>query len=329
LNSRPAHIIRTQEHAMTASQAPRVRLGRSNLFVSPICHGTWQLSPRFWGEQPEETMLKAMRRAFEVGVNFFDTADAYGDGAAEVIVGKALKSLPRDQIVLATKVFWQWYPDGHRHGNLSRDHIVRACEASLKRLGMDYIDLYQCHSYDHMADPAEIADTLDLLQAQGKIRAYGTSNWTVEQMRTGNTFGTFSTCQPSYSLLNTGIEADILPYCKASNTGVLIYSSLHKGLLAGKYLGHETFTDFRKDSGDFKGERFKTICQRVQSLKPMAEKYGLNLVQLILVTTLMHPSITCAIVGIKDSAMIEEAAGAMGKTISREDYYAIRATLNV
>ena len=307
----------------------RVKLGKSKLEVSPVCHGTWQLSPRFWGDQPEETMVKAMRRAYEVGVNFFDTADAYGDGAAETIVGKALKSLPRAQIVVATKVFWQWYPDGKRHGNLSREHINRACDASLKRLDMDYIDLYQCHSYDHMADPAEVADALELLLAKGKIRAYGTSNWNAEQMRAGNAFGAFTTCQPMYSLLSTGIEADVLPYCRGTDTGVLVYSPLHKGLLAGKYLGHETFTDFRKDSGDFKGERFKTICQRVQGLKPLAEKYGLNLVQLILATTLMHPAITCVIVGIKDSTMIEEAAGAMGKTISREDYYAVRAALSV
>src|SRR5690606_8036845 len=108
--------------------------------------GSWQLSPRFWGEQPAEVMIRAMRRAPEVGVNFYDTADAYGDGLAETVMGEALAVLPRDQIVVATKVYWHFHDDARRYPDLSRDYILRACEASLKRLRMDYVDLYQCHS---------------------------------------------------------------------------------------------------------------------------------------------------------------------------------------
>lgn len=307
----------------------RVRLGRSELMVSPICYGSWQLSPRFWGPQPEEPLIKAMRRALEVGVNFYDTADAYGDGLAEEVMGRALAPLPRDRIVVATKVYWHFYPDGRRHPDLSPAYIQQACEASLRRLKMSYIDLYQCHSWDPLHAPAVIAEAMEKLVKQGKIRAYGTSNWNAEQMRTGLLAGRFSTCQPPYSLLRREIESDVLPFCQGSDTGVLVYSPLQRGLLSGKYKGTETFSDFRKDDADFKGDRFKMICDKVAQVGAIGAKYGMNTTQTVLAVTLMHPSITCAIVGIKDSTMIEEAAGAMGKSVSIEEYHQVRALLTV
>lgn len=305
----------------------RVRLGRTELQVSPVCYGSWQLSPRFWGPQPEDQLIAAMRRAFEVGVNFYDTADAYGNGLSEEVMGRALRDLPRSEIVLATKVFWHWFPDGHRYGDLSYDYILQACENSLRRLQMDYIDVYQCHSFDPMTDVSETVEALEKLRSQGKIRAYGVSNWTVEQMRLGSALGGFATCQPPYSLLHRGIEADILPYCRANDIGVLVYSPLQRGLLTGKYTGKETFTDFRKDDRDFQGERFQKLCDKVASLAPIAENYGLNITQLVLAVTLMTPSIQCAIVGIKTPEQIEEAAAAMGKTVSTDDWHKVRSIL--
>jgi len=306
----------------------RVRLGRTDLQVSPICYGSWQLSPRFWGPQPEDQLIAAMRRAFEVGVNFYDTADAYGNGLAEEVMGRALRDLPRDQIVIATKVFHHWFPDGHRHGDLSRAYVLRACEDSLRRLQMDYVDLYQCHAFDPLTDLADTVEALETLRRQGKIRHYGVSNWTVEQMRLGATLGDFATCQPSYSLLNRGIEADILPYCRANGIGVLVYSPLHRGLLTGKYTGRETFTDHRKDAPDFQGERFQMLCGRVAQLAPIARKYGLSVTQLVLTVTLMNPSIHCAIVGIKRPEQIEDAAGAMGRAVSADDWHQVRSLLD-
>lgn len=305
----------------------RVRLGRTDLQVSPVCYGSWQLSPRFWGPQPEDRLIAAMRRAFEVGVNFYDTADAYGNGLAEEVMGRALRDLPRDQIVIATKVYWHWFPDGHRYGDLSRDYILSACDNSLRRLQTDYIDLYQCHAFDPLTDLADTVEALETLRKQGKIRFYGVSNWTVEQMRLGASLGDFATCQPPYSLLNRGIEADILPYCRAANIGVLVYSPLHRGLLTGKYTGGETFTDHRKDSPDFREDRFRALCDRVARLAPIAGKYGLSTTQLVLAATLMHPAIHCAIAGIKSPEQIEEAAGAMGKTISPDDWHQVRGIL--
>jgi aryl-alcohol dehydrogenase-like predicted oxidoreductase len=309
----------------------RVRLGRTELQVSPICFGTWQLSFRFWGQIDPKPIITAARRAHELGVNFYDTADAYGEGLAEEVLGEALAELPRDQIVIATKVYWR-FPEGggDRYPDLSQDHILSACDASLRRLKLDYIDLYQCHAFDPVTRAEEIVSAMERLKQSGKVRAYGTSNWTVEQLRyAAQAGGSFASVQPPYSLLRRDIEADVLPFCAANDIGVLVYSPLQLGLLTGKYKGDERFEDVRAKRAEFQGQRFATICDRVAKLKPIAQKYELTTVQLVLAATLMHPAITCAIVGIKRLEHIEEAAGAMGKSISRHDYYQVRDLLKV
>lgn len=307
----------------------RTILGRTNLEVSPICFGTWQLSPRFWGDQPEEKVRQAMHQAFELGINFFDTADAYGDGDAEKVLGKFIAEIPRDQVVIATKVFNHFNPDATRYPDLSPAYIQERCDLQLKRLQCETIDLYLLHFYDQLTPLNEIAATLEKLKKSGKIRQYGVSNHTVEQLRANRQFGAYNAVQPPYSLVNTGIENDLLPYCQAEKLGVMIYSPMHKGLLTGKYAGEETFTDFRQYHPDFQGERFKQITTAVHSLQPLAEKYEMSLYQLILTATLMHPAIQVAVVGIKTADQIKEAAGCMGKTLSRPDYYAIRKALTL
>jgi aryl-alcohol dehydrogenase-like predicted oxidoreductase len=307
----------------------QVILGQSGLRVSPVCFGTWQLSPRFWGDQSKDEILKAMRVALDAGINFFDTADAYGDGYGETVLGEFLKQVPREQAVVCTKVFNHFNPDKSRYPDLSAAHVRDRCDASLKRLGIEQIDLYLLHFYDPLTPLDEIAATLIALQAAGKIRRFGVSNHTVEQFRAQRRFAPYSVVQPPYSLLDRVIEPDLLPYCQAENLGVMIYSPLHKGLLTGKYQGTETFSDFRAHHPDFQGARFKAITAAVRGLEPMAKTYGLSLYQLVLAATLMHPGIQVAIVGIKTADQIREAAGAMGKTLNRADYFAIRNTLTI
>lgn len=303
-------------------------LGGAGLKVTPVCVGTWQLSPRFWGDVPEQEAILAMRRAFDAGVNFYDTADAYGDGHAERVLGKALAPLPRGELVLATKVYWHFHDDGRRFPDLSRAHILEACDASLLRFGMETIDLYQCHSFDPLTPVEETVDAMETLVKAGKIRAYGVSNWTVEQIRQGRAAGgRFATCQPFYSLLQRDIENDLLPYCAANDIGTLVYSPLHRGLLTGKYRGTETFEDHRARHPDFQGDRFRKLCGQVEELRPVADAYRMTTVQLVLAVTLMHPAVDCAIVGTKRAADIEEAAGAAGKRVSSEDYHKVRGIL--
>jgi aryl-alcohol dehydrogenase-like predicted oxidoreductase len=307
----------------------RIIFGATGLEVSPICFGTWQLSPRFWGEQSKADALAAMNTAIEAGINFFDTADAYGDGYAETVLGEFLASKDRESVVICTKVFNHFNPDGSRYPDLAPAHIRQRCDLQLQRMGLETIDLYLTHLPDPLTPPAAIAETMDDLKQQGKIRSYGVSNHTVEQLRAQRHFGAYDAIQPCYSLVDTKIESDLMPYCQAENIGVMIYSPMHKGLLTGKYTGNETFTDFRKYQPDFQGERFRSIADAVQSLTPLAEKCDLSIYQLILTATLMHPGIDVAVVGIKNPSQIAEAAGAMGKTISREDCFAVRKTLEV
>lgn len=265
--------------------------------------------------------------AFEKGINFFDTADAYGDGYGETVLGEAIRMLPRDEIVVCTKVYNHFNPDASRYPDLSRDHVIERCEASLKRLGIETIDLYLLHFYDLLTPLEEVAGTLELLRKQGKVRVIGVSNHGVEQVRAQCRFGPYDVVQPPYSLIDPAGEKDLLPYCQGEDLGVMVYSPLHKGLLTGKYRGNEMFDDFRRNHPDFQGERFRTLCTAVQSLAPMARRYGLTIYQLVLATTLMHPAIHVAVCGFKTPEQVAEAAGAMGRRIERPDVFAIRQAL--
>ncbi len=255
-----------------------------------------------------------MNVAFDAGINFFDTADAYGDGYAETVVGEFLAGKPRDAVVICTKVFNHFNPDGSRYPDLSPAHIRQRCDLQLQRMGIETIDLYLLHMFDPLTPVAEVAETMDLLEKQGKIRNYGVSNHTVEQFRAQRRFGAYEAIQPRYSLVDTDIESDLLPYCQAENVAVMVYSPMHKGLLTGKYMGSETFTDFRKNHPDFQGQRFQAIAAAVKSLEPLANKYQLSIYQLVLTATLMHPGIDVAVVGIKSPPQIVDAIGAMGKS---------------
>jgi aryl-alcohol dehydrogenase-like predicted oxidoreductase len=270
-----------------------------------------------------------MRAAFEAGINFFDTADAYGDGLAETLLGEFLAGVPREDVVVCTKVFNHFRPDASRYPDLSAEHVRQRCDIELKRLGVDTIDVYLLHLADVLTPMREVTGVLEDLRRQGKVRHYGVSNHTLEHFRGLRRLGDYAVCQPPYSLIDAGIEKDLLPYCEAEDIGVMVYSPLHKGLLSGKYTGTETFSDFRQHHPDFQGERFQRIAAAVQGLRPMAEGYGLSIYQLVLAATLMHPAIQVAVVGIKTPAQIREAAMAMDRRLGREDYFQVRKALTI
>ncbi len=244
------------------------------------------------------------------------------------MLGESLSGIPRDRVVVATKVFNHYNPDGTRYPDLSPEHIVERCEASLKRLRTDYIDLYLLHFYDQLTPLSEAAGVMERLKAQGKIRHYGVSNFGVEELRAALAAGDFAVLQPPYSLISAEAEQALFPLCLTHDIGVMVYSPMHKGLLTGKYKGDETFADFRMHHPDFQGERFRRLAGAVQNLAPLAARYGLTIYQLVLAATLTHPAIHAAVVGIKTEAQIREAVGALGKAIDRPDYFAIRQLLN-
>jgi len=307
--------------------AEMITLGQTDLKVSRICFGCWQMAHnQFWPVVDEQALRDALGRALELGVNFFDTADAYGDGFAEELLGRLLKGVPRDRFVLADKVYHHWLgePGSPRVGDLSCEYIVWECEQSLRRLGLEHIDLYQAHTFEVMTHPEETTRAFEKLRKAGKIRYYGVSNFNVEQLRCFRAFGRYDTLQPRYNLLDRAAEQDVFPYCMAERIGVLTYSSLMYGLLTGKFRGDERFEDVRATAPAFQGETFKQNVEKINRLGPIAERLGRSVTQLALRFILEHPAVGCAIVGIKNARQIEEAAGAMGWRLSREDYYAIR-----
>lgn len=302
----------------------RVKLGASGLEVSPIAFGTWQLSKKYWGVQSREDIIAAIWEGFDHGVNLIDTAEAYGAGYAETVVGEAIRHLPRDELVIATKVYKRFGEGGDGWPDLTAPQIIRRCEGSLRRLGVDYIDIYFLHFFDPLTPFEETAAAMNELLRQGKVRAIGLSNHTVEQIRAHRRYAPYTVVQPFYSLIDPRAEDDILPYCQTEGLGVMVYSPMHMGLLSGKYVGIEEFDDFRRYHPDFQGERFARLCHQVRQLEPIAARYGMSIYQLVLVATLMHPGIHVAICGIKNPTQIAEAAEIMNQTISREDYFLIR-----
>ena len=212
-------------------------LGRSGLQVSEIALGGW-LNLGDWVD--EKAAIALIHQAFAAGVNLFDVADVYADGESEVVLGKALKELPRQQVVVATKCRWRMWPGPLGEG-LSRKHIIAACEASLRRLDLEAIDLYQLHSPDPNTSIEETMSALDQLVRQGKVLYLGCSNFSASQLEAAQAAaqgrgGTpFSSSQPPYSLLNRAAEDTLFPACLELGVGNIVYSPLAQGVLTGKY----------------------------------------------------------------------------------------------
>jgi len=305
----------------------KVQLGKTDLLVSRICFGCWQLSPNFWGEVPINPWRKAVLAGLEAGVNFIDTADAYGNGFAESELGKVLTETKlRDEIVLATKFYWH-FEDDPRYPDTRHDRIIEACENSLRRLGTDRIDLYQIHAWDPLTRPDEVAAALLRLRQEGKVRWIGVSNLNPEQMRMYGQHFEVNCLQPSYSLLRREVEAEELPYCLANRIGVIPYSPLYRGLLTGKYAPDHQFDDTRANDPLFRGKAFAHLLKALQGLQPIADRYGLTLAQISIRWVLTHPAVTSAIVGIKDADQIRTILPAAEGPLEPADWHHIADTL--
>jgi aryl-alcohol dehydrogenase-like predicted oxidoreductase len=298
-----------------------IQLGKSDLIVSRICFGCWQLSPRFWGAVALDDWQNALRRALDLGINFIDTADAYGDGYAESCLGEFLaREGLRDRFVIATKFYWN-FEQKERHPDTSHDYILRACEASLQRLRTDRIDLYQIHSWDPLLRPEEVAAAFARLKQQGKVRWIGVSNWNADQLRMGLEFFGIECLQPCYNLLTRGIEARELPLCLEKRLGVIAYSPLHKGLLTGKYTPGHQFGDHRDKADLFHGKPSERIREGLRQLEPIAATHGLTLPQLAIRWVLTHPALSCAIVGVKRPEHIETIVAAADAKLPAADWH--------
>jgi len=295
-----------------------VRLGRTDLQVTPICFGTWQLSGD-WGDPEAEGARQAIRRARELGVNFFDTAQGYGWGAAERLLGEELRA-ERDEVVLATKGGLRVTEDG-----LVRDSspawLRQGVEESLQALGVDHIDLYQVHWPDEDTPFEETGQALADLVAEGKIRHVGVSNFDARQMAALEETLPVETLQPPYHLFRRDIEDDVLPWCAEHDVGVLVYGPLAHGLLTGAFDEDHEFSrdDWRAGSDLFAGEAFHTNLDKVRALGDMAGERGHTVSQLAIAWALSHPAVQVAIVGARKAHHFEESAGAADIRLDDDD----------
>jgi aryl-alcohol dehydrogenase-like predicted oxidoreductase len=289
------------------------KLGRSDLLVSEIALGSWLTYGGGVGRAQAEACVA---RAFDAGVNFIDTANVYAGGAAEELLGEVLSGRPRASYLLATKVFFPM-PSGDR--GLSAAQIRKQLDASLRRLRVDHVDLYQCHRYDPDTPLEETMAALTEAVRQGKARWLGFSEWTARQIRAALALPgeRFVSSQPQYSLLERGPEAEVFPLCAREGIGQIVWSPLRQGVLTGKYApGRPPPADSRAASasmGRFLANRMDdATLAKVERLRPIARELGLTLAQLALAWVLRRPEVSAAIVGATRPEQVEENARASG-----------------
>jgi myo-inositol catabolism protein IolS len=297
------------------------QLGNSEIQISPVVMGTWQAGKAMWSGIKDEETIKAIRAGFEAGITTVDTAEVYGEGHSERIVGKALGDV-RDRVVYATKVF---------SNHLKSDGVIEACDRSLKNLNTDYIDLYQIHwpsgSWNSEVVPIqETMGALNHLKEQGKIRAIGVSNFSRAQLEQAMQYGRIDSLQPPYSLFWRQVEDDAMPYCIEENITILAYSSLAQGILAGKFGPNPTFAegDHRAKNRLFQPENYHRVQAALERLRPLAEAQGCTLAQLALSWLIAQPQ-THAIAGARNAEQAVANAKATEVQLSPEQLQEIDA----
>ena len=296
------------------------QLGSSDLSVSEISLGSWLT----YGVGVEaDSARRCLDTAFDVGINFIDTANVYGAGAAESFLGGALAGRPRDSYVLATKVF---FPMDAENRGLSRAQILKQIDASLSRLATDYVDLYQCHRYDDATPLAETMETLSEVVATGKARYIGFSEWPADKIQAAlDMLGVekFVSSQPQYSLVHRDPEDKVIPLCAANGISQIVWSPLGQGVLTGKYKpgkapppGSRATNDRMNDY--IGGMLREPLLVAVEKLKPLADEAGLSLPQFALAWILREPNIASAIIGASRPEQVIDNAAASGATVAPE-----------
>ena len=295
------------------------RLGGSGVKVSEISLGSWLT---YGGSVAEEQATACVHRAYELGINFFDTANVYMRGAAEEIVGSALKGFDRDSYFLATKVYFPM-GEGPNDRGLSRKHITEQCHASLRRLGTDYVDLYQCHRYDEGVPLEETLRTLDDLVRQGKVLYVGVSEWTADQIADAlrlakeMNLDRIVSNQPRYNMIQRQIEAEVVPLSEREGIGQVVFSPLAQGVLTGKYRPGEAPEQGTR-AADPESNRFmqelmnEEVLSAVEGLRAVAQEAGLTMPQLALAWVLRQRNVSSAIIGASRPEQVDDNASASG-----------------
>ncbi|WP_020494012.1 aldo/keto reductase [Verrucomicrobium sp. 3C] len=289
--------------------------------VSRIGLGTWVVGGWMWGGAEEKEAIAAIEAAVDAGISFLDTAPVYGFGRAEEIVGKAIRRIGRDRVILATKAGLEWNDREEIRRNSSPERLRKEIDESLRRLGVDSIDLYQIHWPDARVPIEATAQTLLPFQADGKIRALGVSNYSPSQMEAWRKVAPLHTDQPPYNLFERGIERDVLPYCQENRIGVVAYGVLCRGLLTGKFSASHSFAngDIRRIDPKFQGDAFRRYLAAVDDLRLLAQAHGCTLAQMAARWALQQPGISVVLWGARKPAQILEAAHIPPSSLSDRD----------
>lgn len=308
------------------------RLGNTGLKVSEISLGSWLT---YGGYVAEQNAIDSIDKAYDAGINFFDTANVYMRGESEKVVGKALRKYPRSSYVLATKVF-NTMGEGPNDRGLSRKHIMEQCEASLQRLGMDYVDIYYCHRYHTETPLEETLRALDDLVRQGKVLYIGVSEWTAEQITDAvhladkKLLDRIVVNQPNYSMLHRYIEKEIIPVSEKHGIGQVVFSPLAQGVLTGKYKKGEAIPeDSRAAQENLDLSRLLTEdnLDRVEKLNSVAANENLSLAQLAIAWILRQENVASALIGASRPEQVEENIKASGVKLSQESLVKIEDIL--
>src|SRR5437763_4030320 len=301
------------------------QLGNSDLFITPIGFGAWAIGGSGWefgwGEQDDQASIAAIHRALSLGVNWIDAAAVYGMGHSEEVVASALKAWAGPEPYVFTKCGLRWDDQGYVHRSLQAESIRRECEDSLRRLKVDVIDLYQIHWPTE--DLEEGVGAMAQLQKEGKVRWIGVSNFNVDEMRRAQMVAPITSLQPPYSLVRREVEQDILPYCRASGLGVIVYSPMASGLLTGAMTRERAASlpnsDWRSRDLEFHEPKLSKNLALVERLRKVGERYGRPPGQVAIAWALQNPAVTGAIVGARNARQVEGNVGAADLQLTDED----------
>lgn len=309
------------------------RLGNTDLELTVVGLGTWAIGGPWqfgWGPQDDNEAIAAILKAIDLGINWIDTAAIYGCGHSEELLGIALKRT-RVRPIIATKCGLLWNEKREKMGCLKAESIRQECEASLKRIGIDTIDLYQMHWPAPETDIEEGWGEMARLQKQGKVRYIGVSNFNAKQLDRIRKIAPVSSLQPPYSMIHREADAALLPYCAKNNIGVVAYSPMQRGLLTGKFskkrLSELAPDDHRLKNGDYQEPQFSATLALVDKLRPIAERNKRTLAQLAIAWVLRRPEVTAAIVGARKPSQIAETAPAGDWILNKNDIAEIEKLL--
>lgn len=321
------------------------KIGNSDLEVSVVTFGAWAAGGWMWGGTERSDAVKAIRESYDLGVTSIDTAPVYGQGTSEEIVGEAIKGIARDKVQILTKYGLRWdttkgqfffssFDNSGKSINLHRyagkESIIRECEESLRRLGTDYIDLYQIHWADPTTPIQETMEAVAKLIQDGKVRYAGVCNYNVEQLAEARKYVNLVSNQVPYSMVKRDIEEDVVPYVLENGLSVLAYSPLERGLLTGKMKPGYKFGegDHRAGVPYFRDENIKRTNDFLEKIKPLADEKNVSLGQLVIRWTVEQPGITIALVGARNAEQAIQNAKAMDLKLSAEEIGFITGELN-